>query len=300
MTHAVRAALSLLLAMALLPACALGEQTIVEDFEEGYWFFEDPSQGVRIEIHRREDTENRVLWYEADLQCSPDSPLLFLTANQEKPGKGFHYPERILRDHQAVFGVNDDMFGHRMYNHETVGVIVRGGEVLSERTRRSGSRGWPTLDTAAFFDDGSMRVFESAEHTGEEYLAMGAHTVLAFGPWLVRNGEVNPALAKSYRTKEPRSAIGMIAPCHYVVLSVEGRVKQSGGVNVQWLADRMAALGATEALNLDGGRTCSIVFMGKSILINNPKGLVRKGRSVSGMVALGTSAQVPPYTGVED
>ena len=248
---------------------------------------------------RHEDTENRVLWYEADLVCGEDSPLRFLTANEDAPGKGFWYPERLAREKRAVFAINDDQFGHRVYNHDTVGVIVRGGEVLSERTRKSGSKGWPPLDTAAFFPDGSMRVFESAEHTGEEYVQMGAETVLAFGPWLVRGGEINPALETSYRTKEPRTAIGMIEPYHYVAVFVEGRIKRSGGVPVQWLAERMAGLGAVEAINLDGGKTSCLLFMGTKISLSNPDGRVRDGRSVSGLIGLGESDLVPEWTGLD-
>lgn len=184
-------ALALVL-VCLTPCAGLAQETVEADFEGGHWLYEDTAQGVRVEIVRHEDTENRVLWYEADLVCGEDSPLRFLTANEDAPGKGFWYPERLAREKRAVFAINDDQFGHRVYNHDTVGVIVRGGEVLSERTRKSGSRGWPPLDTAAFFPDGSMRVFESAEHTGEEYVQMGAETVLAFGPWLVRGGRDQP------------------------------------------------------------------------------------------------------------
>ena len=159
-------ALALVL-VCLTPCAGLAQETVEADFEGGHWLYEDTAQGVRVEIVRHEDTENRVLWYEADLVCGEDSPLRFLTANEDAPGRGFWYPERLAREKRAVFAINDDQFGHRVYNHDTVGVIVRGGEVLSERTRKSGSKGWPPLDTAAFFPDGSMRVFESAEHTGE-------------------------------------------------------------------------------------------------------------------------------------
>ncbi|HIS41559.1 MAG TPA: phosphodiester glycosidase family protein [Candidatus Limiplasma pullicola] len=288
-----------LLALCLIPRAGLARETVEADFEGGRWLYEDTERGVCIEIVRREDEENRVLWYEADLRFGEASPLRFLTANEESPGKGFWYPERLAREKRAVFAINDDQFGHRVYNHDTVGVIVRGGEVLSERTRKSGSKGWPPLDTAAFFPDGSMRVFESAEHTGEEYLAMGAENVLAFGPWLVRGGEINPALETSYRTKEPRTAIGMIEPYHYVALYVEGRVERSGGVACEWLAQRMAELGAAEAINLDGGKTSCLVFMGVKLSISNPDGLVRDGRSVSGMIGLGESDLAPAWEGLD-
>ena len=128
---------------------------------------------------------------------------------------------------------------------------------------------------------------------------MGAENVLAFGPWLVRGGEINPALETSYRTKEPRTAIGMIEPYHYVALFVEGRVERSGGVAVQWLAQRMAELGAAEAINLDGGKTSCLVFMGVKLSVSNPDGLVRDGRSVSGMIGLGESDLVPAWEGLD-
>ncbi|HNW87973.1 MAG TPA: phosphodiester glycosidase family protein [Candidatus Limiplasma sp.] len=275
------------------------DETIVEEPDQGYWFYESKSQGIRIEITRHEDTDNTILWYEADLRFAEQSPLQFLVANEDKPGKGFYYPERLIRDHKAVFGINDDQFGHRVYNHDTTGIIIRNGVALYTKTNSSGNLGWPTLDTAAFFPDGTMRVFASEDHTADEYLQMGAQTVLSFGPWLVKDGETNPLLAKYFKTREPRSAIGMVEPYHFVVVSVEGREKRSRGVGVQWLADRMQELHATEAMNLDGGKTCCIVFMGKKLDTTNPTGAVRSGRSVSGMIALGTSEQVPDYTGLE-
>lgn len=277
-----------------------GDETIIENGNKGYWFYESKSQGIRIEIQRYEDIDNLVVWYEADLQCSKQSQLQFLLANKENPGKGFFYPERLARVNNSVFAINDDQFGYRLYNHKLTGVIVRDGIALYSKTRANGNKAWPTLDTAAFFSDGTMRVFQSMELTADEYVSIGAQTVLSFGPWLVRDGEKNPLLQTNFKTKEPRSAIGMIAPYHYIALSVEGREKKSRGVDIEWLAERMQMLGATEAINLDGGKTSCIVFMGKKLDTTNPGGIVRSGRSVSGMIALGVSTQVPAYNGLEE
>ena len=257
-------ALALVL-VCLTPCAGLAQETVEADFEGGHWLYEDTAQGVRVEIVRHEDTENRVLWYEADLVCGEDSPLRFLTANEDAPGRGFWYPERLAREKRAVFAINDDQFGHRVYNHDTVGVIVRGGEVLSERTRKSGSRGWPPLDTAAFFPDGSMRVFESAEHTGEEYVQMGAETVLAFGPWLVRGGEINPALETSYRTKEPRTAIGQAKDGTVIMMVVDGRQMHSFGISIERCGEIMEQYGAYQASMLDGGSSSVMVYRGREI-----------------------------------
>lgn len=122
-------------------------------------------------------------------------------------------------------------------------------------------------------------------------------TAPAFGPRLARGGGINPALETSCRTGEPRTAIGMIEPYHYVAVFVEGRIKRGGGVPVRRLAGRMAGLGAVEAVNLDSGQTGCLFFMGTKISLSNPDGRVRDGRSVSGLIGLGESGLVPEWTG---
>ena len=44
---------------------------------------------------------------------------------------------------------------------------------------------------------------------------------------------------------------------------MKGRVRESKGVYFDWLADKMLEKGAVEALNLDGGGTVALVFMGE-------------------------------------
>ena len=61
----------------------------------------------------------------------------------------------------------------------------------------------------------------------------------------------------------------------------------------------MAELSAVEAINLDGGKTSCLLFMGTKISIANPDGLVRDGRSVSGMIGLGESDLVPAWEGLD-
>ena len=282
------------------PQFASGDETIVEDYDAGYWYYESQSQGLRVEIRRYISEEEKVLWYEADIQTCAATPLMFLSANEENPGRGFRYPERIMREKKAVFGINDDQFAHRLYQHQTVGVIIRDGKILSSKTRKSGNKSWPTLDTAAFFPDGSMKVFLSQDVTAEEYLAMGAENVLSFGPYLLMDSQMNPQFGKRMTDRENRMALGMIEPYHYVALYVEGRNKYSRGADMLWLAEKMLELGVTDAINLDGGATACMVFMGKKIKISNPNGLVRNERSVSGMIAVGYSQQVPEYTGLEE
>ena len=57
---------------------------------------------------------------------------------------------------------------------------------------------------------------------------------------------------------------------------------------MDWLAERMYALGAVEALNLDGGGTVALVFMGE-ILNKTTKNL----RNVTSIIGFGQMTGVP-------
>ena len=118
-----------------------------------------------------------------------------------------------------------------------------------------------------------MRAFESDEHTAQEYLDMGAVDTFAFGPILVRDGMIDAELYDKsiarYYDDEPRMAIGCIEPCHYIIVTAKGRYDFNGkalnGVTLAWLAERMHSLGCENALNLDGGGTVALYFMGDVI-----------------------------------
>ena len=106
----------------------------------------------------------------------------------------------------------------------------------------------------------------------------------AFGPILVRDGEIEPMVYEGGINKYPRQALGMVEPGHYVVLSVKGRIDSSVGVGMLWLAERMQQMGVKEALNLDGGNTSALVFCGKLLtrLGNEKKKSVRSVTSLAG------------------
>ena len=74
----------------------------------------------------------------------------------------------------------------------------------------------------------------------------------------------------------------MIEPWHYVALIVKGRVNDSKGIYLDWLAERMADKGAVEAINLDGGGTVALVFMGE--ILNKT---TRNMRNVTSIIGFG-------------
>ena len=84
--------------------------------------------------------------------------------------------------------------------------------------------------------------------------------------------------------------MGMVEPGHYVFLSVKGRLTESAGATPLWLAQRLQALGCTEALNLDGGNSVALVFMDD--MLNKPedtnnKNYMKGVRALSSLIGVG-------------
>ena len=216
------------------------------------------------------------------------------------PGVRQEVPTKLIEENPSVLAVSDDMFGLRLSpigknrtKYDYHGVVIRNGEVLATKTRKSPGEGkkdkrpWPNLDTLAVYQDGSMKSFVSGDKTADEYLAEGAVHVFAFGPWLISDGQINPALQNKnyYPASEPRIAIGMVEPYHYVIIAASGRpMEKYIGVKLLWLAETLKEYGCTEALNLDGGATVVMAFNNKIIL----KGSNVKGfRNLGSMIAFG-------------
>lgn len=281
----VKKLLALLLLVSMVSS-GLAEEIGI-DAKQGVWRYE--TEGLSVRIDRRQDPDKKLIWYECELRCSPEKPLLNVFADPARPAKKFQTPEKIAQKNRLVFALSDDYFGDRVYNKKVTGVVIRDGRILCDGVYKTSKKYFPNLDSMAIFGDGSLRVFQHKEHTAEEYLKMGAVHVLSFGPVILRNGEINPALAKENRSLEPRVALGMVEPYHYVALVVEGRHSKSKGVGLPWVAERLKEMGAVEAMNLDGGQTAALVFMGEKINTTGKFGKKSRVRSLNSMLGAGVS-----------
>ncbi len=112
---------------------------------------------------------------------------------------------------------------------------------------------FPNLDMLAFMPDGSLKVYHSWEKTAQEFIDEGVQTVYSFGPYLLLDGKVSERAYANNENKNPRCAIGMVEPGHYVAIMCEGRLKRSAGVTISYLAKMMRAKGCQVAFNMDGG-----------------------------------------------
>ena len=283
--------LLLLCLTALLCVPALADERIVIEPEKGLWEYE--TEGLKITVVRKQDDSIPLIWFEAELFCSEENPLVAVIKNPKKKSSTFHAPDVMARANRLVFAINDDYYGDRIYNKETPGIIIRGGKLLYYKTYQSGNKWLPNLDTMALFPDGTLKVYESNEISSREYMEMGVTDVFAFGPVLVRDGEVNARLETMHLETEPRVAFGIVEPYHYVCVITEGRHDNSKGVSCFDLAKMIKGMGATEALNLDGGQTAALVFMGEKINMTGMFNNRSRIRNLSSMLGAGVSDSVP-------
>ncbi|WP_342557417.1 S-layer homology domain-containing protein [Lysinibacillus sp. FSL P4-0201] len=93
---------------------------------------------------------------------------------------------------------------------------------------------------------------------------MDAQFILAAGPMLVRNGKVDismPTNSGFASTRSPRTAVAIDATGTKVSLvTIDGRISgHSNGVNLSDLAAHLISVGASSAINLDGGGSTAMV-----------------------------------------
>ena len=277
---------------------ALNGEFVVRDREKGeyhYW-----SATLQVHIYRHADTSPKVVWFEAQIYAR-DGTLFHVFAYDEadRVHKKAHQTVIAQKNH-VVFAVNGDFAHLRLGWEATAGLLIRNGAILSDRTFSKKATKYPNLDNLALLADGSMLALGRNELTIDDYVAMGAYDLLAFGPVLIHNGVVNTKAFSHYGwERAPRTAIGMITPGHYVAIMVEGRLEESRGWSTTHLAAHMAELGATEALNLDGGQSATMMFMGEQIIrVGNSESLTAKPRKSAEIVGIGQSelVQLPEPT----
>jgi hypothetical protein len=127
-------------------------------------------------------------------------------------------------------------------------------------------------------DDGRVRIARR-----DQLAADPSGDLLQAGPLLLADGE--PALSEGEdregfsaaahqfdsditRGRYPRAALAL-AGGRLLAVACDGRTRQDAGMTLPELADALSQLGATDALNLDGGGSASLVHGGR--LRNRPR-----------------------------
>ncbi len=269
--------------------------------DEGLWIY--VSQTSKVIIQRKYDATQPLTWFEADLYGDLDAGEMLRTVQNdpEKMGKVRVDATETAKKHNVVFAMNTDYYTYRVAvnNNRHTGVVIRDGHILYDdpyTEKQVTNSMFPNLDMLAFMPDGSLKVYHSWEKTAQEFIDEGVQTVYSFGPYLLLDGKVSERAYANNENKNPRCAIGMVEPGHYVAIMCEGRLKRSAGVTISYLAKMMRAKGCQVAFNMDGGQTAVMVFMGKQLnQIGAYDGGKTNSRPTSEVLGFGTSEQVGTY-----
>lgn len=159
-------------------------------------------------------------------------------------------------ENNAVVAINGNYFQYRSGGFE-----ARQGEIFRKTPNTQ-------LDLLVIDELGDFHIFKKSNKK-ELSAFLKKHTAvnaLTFGPALVIDSE-QQTIYNSYgfapQDKAPRVGIGQLGPLAYVFVVVDGRQEgYSRGITIKRLAEFMLELGCTQAFNLDGGGSATMVFNG--------------------------------------
>lgn len=133
---------------------------------------------------------------------------------------------------------------------------------------------------------------------------MDAQYILAAGPLLVKDGQVNitmSTLSQFAKKNDPRTAVAIDSTGTRVFLvTVDGRQSHSKGASLNDLASYLISLGATSAINLDGGGSTTMVvrnpgFVYPSIVNRPSDGFERRVSTILQVVNTAPQGQVKSF-----
>ena len=204
-----------------------------------------------------------VTYFVCDIQTTDPAALKSAVSYDETHSR--KATSEIADRENAVLAVNGDGYGFR-----GTGIVMRNGEI--RRTKavvgfhllmadREGQ-----LSVGAHFDKKIDPQMLTAELVGN-----GVRDIWSFGPALVENGAAVSfkgftAISTRGGVRAPRTAIGQLAPLHYVVVVVDGRRPEySNGMGLPDLQALFMEMGVQTAFNLDGGGSTTLYFCGEVI-----------------------------------
>lgn len=275
------------------PLSEIGPAFIHVDVNAGHWIY--ISTDLHVEIQRRiykEPRRQRIYYFIADVRFKDGEFFRAYSKNPAKPDRDLDKPENIARQYDLVYAQNGDLFTWRIEEKRYPGLIIRNSSVVRDQTYAKATVNGPPLDELSLYPDGHMEMRSPGEFSAENYLQKGALDVLAFGPLLLKNSQLDErVLGSHFRSLEPRSAIGFKAPGHFVGILVEGRNKRSAGAGLLFVARRLLEEGCIDAFTLDGGQTAAMIFMGDIVMDPGTYSGYTKTRRQPDVIGIGIAQQ---------
>ena len=238
--------------------------------------YDDGSISIRISTMRRLDTDI----YIADITVDDPDCLRTALAGNAFGRNLTDTTSSIAREHNAILAINGDYYGFR-----DAGYVMRGGYLYRELAANDQNQ-----EDLVILEDGTLQILAEVDYTAQEMQEMGARDIFSFGPGLIIDGQISVREGEEVdraQVTNPRTAIGVLSPLHYIFVVSDGRTDESVGLSLLELAQLMQNLGCTLAYNLDGGGSSTIWFNGK--VLNRPTTFGDKisERKVSDIIYIG-------------
>lgn len=202
---------------------------------------------------------------------------------------------KFITDEHAQLGVNGSFFTFVKHTLDTdnVSLVVSNGQVVSPASK---GREWVLNITREGHPQ--IRRVQPGDAAKKD---SGLYNAIAGSGLLVRAGKnVAPTGTRFDDTHPPRTAAGVTADGHLLLMTVDGRQPGfSEGMSLRELAAFMLAHGAVDALNLDGGGSTTMAIADPQPRVVNfpsdhkPDGHPGKLRDVG--VNLAVFAQADPH-----
>lgn len=183
------------------------------------------------------------------LEIAPDAPVTFAFAYEPRRT----VTSTMAMRHGALAAINGSFFDMDLHfpvcylriDSVEVGINTPGADSVHRKYYQYGAI---VLEQDSLFiiKTDSARLWERT---------LPYPNIMTSGPLLLKEGQ-----KEQYRTdrtfvtnRHPRTAVGIRPDGTIVLLTVDGRIKQSAGMSLDELTRTLHWLGCTEAINLDGG-----------------------------------------------
>ena len=258
----------LALAMTMLMLCSVSAPSLAlvepnSKTMEATYAYDLDTLKIQIDQWHYAFKKHDLRFFVAHIHTANPTQLLTAFAGEAYSKHNVEAPSDIAARHNAVLAINGDYYNYK----DDFGRIIRNGTLY----RDAGS----TRDHLLVYADGRMEGIYAADYVrdeGQKFIDAGVVQSFAFGPLLVDNGQAT-VMPEKYivstddTIREPRTAIGMVEPNHYVVVVADGRRNgwSEKGMTLQELQQVFIEQGCQIAYNLDGGGSTSLVVNGERL-----------------------------------
>lgn len=256
-----------------LTACSSGDDSVIDEPPVA----EEPKTNAeKIEAAQwgEREVSEEITWkyaYFDDLFSSNQSVTIFEVdlLDDDVAIEIPHVSNSFIKTSDAAWSVGATVAVNGSYFDTTNGgstvFLKKDGTIINET--RSGFT-WYRENAAFGIDQNGEPVILSKPSAG--WSSLETPTLLASGPMLVLDGDEIEQVDQAFtNNRHPRTAIGLTDDGKLLMVVVDGRTSQAHGMTTSELAELMAVLGATSAMNLDGGGSSTAWYKSRGV-VNYP------------------------------